>query len=121
MFDRRWSTYLVAFLSCWLCTFSFPEDEKVFICPATFEVAGNMTIGCIFSLTMLVLASIYQGLSGIFSATKPLNSMSFFPAHYLYGWLVCYFDTHYVLDLALAGPLMVHYSGFRGAKSLDDA
>jgi len=47
--------------------------------------------------------------------------MSLFLARYLYGWLACYFNAHYVLDLALAGPLMVHYSGFRGAKSFDDA
>jgi len=46
--------------------------------------------------------------------------MSFFPAHYLYGWLACYFNTHYVLDPAPVGPLMVHYSGFGGAKSFDD-
>jgi len=47
--------------------------------------------------------------------------MSFFPAHYLYGWLACYFNTHYILDPAPAGPLMVHYSGFGGAKCFDDA
>jgi len=80
-----------------------------------------MAAGCAFSLVVPVLASIYRGWSGIFSATKPLNSMSFFPAHYLYGWLEWYFNTHYVLDLAPVGPLMVHYSGFRGAKTFDDA
>jgi len=47
--------------------------------------------------------------------------MSFFPAHYLYGWLACYFSTHYILDLAPAGPLMVHYFGFGGAKSFTNA
>jgi len=63
-----------------LCTFALPEDEKRFIRPGTFEVASIMAAGCTF-----VLASIYRGLSGIFGATKPSNSMSFFPAHYLYG------------------------------------
>ena len=47
--------------------------------------------------------------------------MSFFHTHYLYGWLANYFNTHYVLDPAPAGPLMVHYSGFEGEKSFDDA
>jgi len=47
--------------------------------------------------------------------------MSFFLAHYLYGWLACYFSTYYVLDPAPASPLMVHYSGFGGAKSFEDA
>ena len=50
--------------------------------------------------------------------------MSFFLAHYLYGWLACYFSTDYVLDLAdpaPAGPLIVHYSSFGGPKSFEDA
>jgi len=47
--------------------------------------------------------------------------MSFFPTHYLYGWLECYFNTHYVLDPAPGGPLIVHYSGFGGTTSFDDA
>lgn len=76
-----------------------------------------MAVGCTNSLVVSVLASIYRGLNGIFSAEKPSNSMSLFPAHYPYGWLTCYFSTHYVLDLAPAGPLMVHYSNFEGAKS----
>jgi len=66
----RGSTYLAAFLSSWLCTFALPEDEKRFIRPSNFEVASNMAVGCTFSLVVLVLASIYRGLSGIFSAKK---------------------------------------------------
>jgi len=119
--DRRGSTYLAAFLSCWLYTFALPEDEKGFTRPGTFEVASKMATECTFSLAVPILASIYRGLSGISNATKPSNSMPFFPAYYLYGWLACYFNTHYVLDPAPAGPLMVHYSGFGGAKSFDDA
>ena len=80
-----------------------------------------MAVGCTYSLGVPVLAGIYRGLGGIFSAGKPSNSMSFFPAHYLYSWLACYFSTHYVLDPAPAGPLMVHYSGFGGVKSFKDA
>ena len=69
---------------------------------------------------MPVLPSIYRDLSGIFNEGKPSNSMSFFPTQYPYGWLACYFSTHYVVDLAPADPLMVHYSGFEGAKSFED-
>jgi len=47
--------------------------------------------------------------------------MSFFPTHYLHGWLAFYFNTHHVLDLTPAGTLMVHYSDFGGAKSFNDA
>jgi len=35
--DRRGSTYLAAFLSCWLCTFALPEDERGLIRPGTFK------------------------------------------------------------------------------------
>jgi len=119
--DGRGNTYLAAFLSCWLCTFAVPEDKKGFIRPGTFEAASKMVTGCTFSLAVPMLASIYRGLSGIFSATKPSNCMSFFPAQYLYGWLACYCNNHYVLDPALAGPLIVHYSSFGGAKSFDDS
>ena len=73
-----------------------------------------MVVGCTYSLAVSVLARIYRGLNGIFSVGKPSNSMSFFPAHYLYGWLACYFSTHYALDPTPAGPLMVHYFGFGG-------
>ena len=45
--------------------------------------------------------------------------MPFFPAHYLYGWLACFFNTHYVLDPAPSSPSIVHYSGFGEAKSFD--
>jgi len=80
-----------------------------------------MAIGCTFSLVVPVLASIYCGLNGISSASKPSNSISFFPAHYVYGWLTCYINTHYVLDPLPVGPLTAHYSGFGGPKSSDDA
>jgi len=76
---------LAAFLSCWLCTFALPEDEKGFIRPDTFEVASKMAARCTFSLAVPVLARIYQGLNGIFTTTKLSNSMSFFPANYPYG------------------------------------
>ena len=118
--DRRQSTYVATFLSYWLCIFALPEDEKGFIHPGIFEVASNMAVGCTYSFAVPELASIYRGLSGIFSAGKSSNSMSFFPAHYLYCWLTCYFSTHFVLDPAPAGPLMVHYFGFGGAKSFED-
>jgi len=119
--DRREITYLTTYLSCWLCTFVLTEDEKRFMRPRTFEVASNVVVGCTFSLIVPVLASIYRGLNSISSASKPSNSISFFPADYVYGWLACYFNTHYVLDNLLAGSLMAHYSDFGGAKSFDDA
>ncbi|KAL2896031.1 hypothetical protein RDABS01_037815 [Bienertia sinuspersici] len=39
-----------------------------------------------------------------------------FPTHYVYGWLAHYFNTNYVVDPPLAGPLMVIFSGAQGAK-----
>jgi len=46
--------------------------------------------------------------------------MSFFPAHYRYGWIACYFNTHYVLGPIPVSSLMVHHSSFGGAKNFDD-
>ena len=97
------------------------EDEKGCICPGTFELASNVAAGCTFSLLVPVLTSIYRGLNDISNASKPSNSMSFILAHYVYGWLACYFNIHYILDLLLAGPLMAHDSGFGGTKGFDDA
>jgi len=94
--------------------FCSPEDEKGFIRPGTFEVASNMAVGCTFNIIVPVLPSIYRGLSDIFSAAQPSNSKSFFRAHYIYGWPAFYFNTHYMFDPAPAGPLVVHYSSFRG-------
>jgi len=70
-----------------------------------------MASGCTFSLAVLVLASLYSGLNEIADAAKPSYSRSFFPCHYLYGWLAHYFQTHHVLHPAPPGPLMVRYSG----------
>jgi len=56
--NERGSTYLAAFLSCCLCTFALPEDEKGFIRPNTFEVASNMAVGCTFNLAVPVSISI---------------------------------------------------------------
>jgi len=68
-----------------------------------------MASGCTFSLAVLVLASLDHGLNGITHAAKPSYSFSFFPCHYLYGWLTHYFQTHHVLHSSPLGPLMVQY------------
>jgi len=72
--NRRESTYLAAFFFPYcLCIFALPEDEKGFIRPGTFEAASNMAVGCTYGLAVLVFASIYRGLSGVFSAKKTLK------------------------------------------------
>jgi len=58
-----------------------------------------------------VLTSIYRGLNGITKAVKPSYSRSFFPCHYLHGWLAHYFKSHLVLQPPYPGPLMVCYFG----------
>jgi len=69
-----------------------------------------MASGTIFNLAVPMLASIYHGLNGLTTATKPYHSRSFFPWHYLHGWLIHYFKTHHVLQPP-PGPLMVRSSG----------
>jgi len=84
---RRQSTYLAAFLLCWLCVFALAEIGEKFIRLGTFEVASLTTSGTTFGLAIPMLASIYHGLNRITKAGKPSLSGSFFPSYYLYGWL----------------------------------
>ncbi|KAL2937172.1 3 4-dihydroxy-2-butanone 4-phosphate synthase [Bienertia sinuspersici] len=56
-------TYVVAFLSCWLCVFVLPENENRLIRPGTFEVAILIERGETYSIAIAVLASIYRGLN----------------------------------------------------------
>jgi len=89
--EERESTYLVAYLSCWLCVFALLETGDRLIRPETFKTASLMASGCTFGLVVPVLASLYRGLNGIAHAAKPSYSRSFFTCHYLYGWLVHFF------------------------------
>ncbi|KAL2933916.1 GATA transcription factor 14 [Bienertia sinuspersici] len=114
--NRRQTTYVAAFLSCWLCAFVLPENDERLIRPSTFEIATLMAQGQTFSLAIPVLASIYRGLNIISRSPKPAYSGASFPTHYVYGWLAHYFNTNYVVDLPPAGPLMVIFSGAQGAK-----
>lgn len=115
--ERRESTYLAAYLSCWLCVFALPETGEKIIRPGTFEAASLMASGTTFSLAIPVLASIYHGLNGLTMAAKPSHSRSFFPWHYLNGWLAHYFKTHHALQPPPLGPLMVRYSGSQMTRS----
>ena len=99
--EKRESTYLVAFLSCWLHVFALLETGERFIHPGTFETAHLMASGSTFSLAIPVLGSIYCGLNEITNALKPSCSQSFFPYHFVYGWLAHYFKNHHVLQPTL--------------------
>ena len=116
--EKRESTYLAAYLSCWLCVFALPETKDWLIHPETFETASLMASGCKFSLALAVpvLASLYHGLNGIAYAVKPSYSRSFFSCHYLFVWLAHYFQTHHMLHPSPLGPLMVWYSGPLSAR-----
>jgi len=109
--DRRESTYLAAYLSCWLCVFALPKTGEKFIHLDTFEADSLMASSTIFSLVVPVLASIYHGLNGITTVVMPYHSRSFFSCYYLHGWLTHYFKTHHILQPPPSGPLMVLYSG----------
>jgi len=71
-----------------------------------------MALGYTFSSAFLILGSVDPDLNGKAQATKPSHLLSFFPSHYLYGWLAHYFKTHRVIQHTPLGPLMLHYSGF---------
>lgn len=117
---RRETTYIAAFLSCWICVFVLPENEDRLIRPGTFEIAVLMARGETFSLALPVLASIYRGLNTISDSSNPSYSGAYFPAHYLYGWLAHYFAVNHVVDPSPRGPMMVCFSGAQGSKVFKD-
>ncbi|MCD7458860.1 hypothetical protein HAX54_039405, partial [Datura stramonium] len=99
-------TYLVAFLSCWLCAFVLPSEEGDFIRPETFKKETMMATKRNISLAVPVLASIYSGLNKI-SQSSQLDIVRIrFPIHYVYGWLAHYFKTHYAFSNGPSNPLM---------------
>ncbi|KAL2895349.1 E3 ubiquitin-protein ligase TRIM71 [Bienertia sinuspersici] len=115
--SRRQTTYVAAFLSCWLCAFVLPENDERLIRPSTFEMATLMTRGQTFSLAIPVLASIYRGFNVISRSSKPVYSGASFPTHYVYEWLAHYFNTNYVVDPPPAGPLMARALIHEGSKA----
>ena len=52
--------------------------------PRVFKVASRMAQGETFSLVVLVLASIYNGLNEIACSSKLETNAYIFPIHYLY-------------------------------------
>ncbi|GFS43524.1 translation initiation factor eIF3 subunit [Actinidia rufa] len=79
--------------------------------PTTFKVASMMASCQEICLAIPVLTSSYKGLNK-FASSSTL-------AHYLYAWLAYYFNTHYLIRIALAGPKMIEYSGEGAAKYFD--
>ena len=78
-----------------------------------------MAQGETFSLVVLVLASIYNGLNEIDCSSKPRTNASIFPIHYLYGWLGEYFDTHFISLSWNHSPRMTYYPDEFSAKCFD--
>jgi len=62
--NKKDETYVVAFLSIWLCAFGFPKVENS-IRPETFKMASMMAGERKISLVVPDLASIYHGLNKI--------------------------------------------------------
>ncbi|KAB2626732.1 hypothetical protein D8674_020350 [Pyrus ussuriensis x Pyrus communis] len=108
-------SYLAAFLACWLCKFVFSEDNVNLIRPGVFKVASKMAAGEYFSLAILVLANMYNGLSIVSNSTSIEDRVAVLPYHYVYDKSGPSSST-----LAKLGPLMKKYSGVLFAKSFDD-
>ena len=104
--------------------FVLPTSEENIIRPGTFKIASFLAEGRKYSLAVPVLTSIYRGLNGISKSTQPGQSYSYFPFHYVYGWLAFYFGTHYLIPDELQGPVqgpkMSQYSGEGGAKYFNE-
>ncbi|KAB2629426.1 hypothetical protein D8674_034221 [Pyrus ussuriensis x Pyrus communis] len=109
-------SYLAAFLACWLCKFVFPTCDVNFVCPGVFKVASKMVVSESFSLAILVLANIYNGLSVVSNSTSTEDHAAVLPYHYMYDK-----SGPSSLTSVKLGPLMTKYSGVLSLKSLDDS
>ncbi|KAL0405766.1 UNVERIFIED_CONTAM: hypothetical protein Slati_3890500 [Sesamum latifolium] len=78
-----------------------------------------MASGRRVSLTIPVLASIYEGLNIAATSSRPARTSHSFPVHFVYAWLASYFKTHYPVWQGLCGPKMIRFSGEGGAKYYD--
>ena len=85
-----------------------------------FKVASRMAQSKAFSLVVLVLARIYNGLNKIACSSKPRTNASIFPIHYLYGWLDEYFDTYFISPSWNHPLQMTYYANEFSAKCFDD-
>uniref|UniRef100_A0A9I9E0Z8 Uncharacterized protein n=1 Tax=Cucumis melo TaxID=3656 RepID=A0A9I9E0Z8_CUCME len=74
--DLKDETYLVAFLSCWLCLFVFLQKGS-FLRPGVFRAASLMATDTIYSLAVPVSANIYHGLGLITKASNLIGCMDF--------------------------------------------
>ncbi|KAL2935837.1 Huntingtin-interacting protein 1-related protein [Bienertia sinuspersici] len=83
------STYLVAFLSCWLCAFVLPLKN----------------LGCIRP------GVIYHGLNELSRSSTPGRSCNNFSAHYVYAWTAQYFRSHCMSVHNFAGAQMLAFHG----------
>ncbi|GAA0140046.1 hypothetical protein LIER_35180 [Lithospermum erythrorhizon] len=101
--------YCAIFLSCCLCVFFLPLDATGSIRPSVFKMASYMAAGKTVSPAIPVLASIYRGLHLITTARYPINSGSYFPVHYLLGWMGTYLHTCLALKKYPPSPHMERY------------
>ena len=72
--EKRESSYLTAYLSCWPYVFTLSETGDRIVGPETLETTNLMASSYTFSLVVPILASLYHGLNGITHAVKPFHS-----------------------------------------------
>ena len=78
-------TYLAVFLACWLWKFVLLGEGVNLICLGVFKVASRIAQGETFSLAIMVLVSIYNGLNEIACSSKLETNAFIFLIHHLYG------------------------------------
>lgn len=105
----RDKTYLVVFLSYWLCLSIFPH-KGVYLPLGVFRIASLMADEHTFRLIVLVLVNIYHGLGLIIEASNLIGCIDFcFPMHYVQGWLTYYFNTDYHIPSDICSSKMANF------------
>ncbi|KAF8404495.1 hypothetical protein HHK36_009380 [Tetracentron sinense] len=110
---------VAAYLSLWLCRFVFPYSGSDMLRPGTFKAAVLMASGTTFSLVPPLLACLYRGLSNTYWGLKKEKevgfSTSFFPLHYLYGWVGLHFPRGIFANIDTSVPYLSRVSGICNA------
>ncbi|KAJ8424351.1 hypothetical protein Cgig2_033470 [Carnegiea gigantea] len=116
---KHTETFLVAFLSYWLCLFILLVKDTSYIYLGTFSVASSIERGQAYCLSSAILTIIYRGLSEICHSAHPGGKGGHIPWNFLYAWMTKYFRTYDFDDNVSSNLRMLKFSGFGRAKTFD--
>jgi hypothetical protein len=121
--DRE--TYLIAFISWWICYFMLPNSPVYTIWPSMFVMASLIAHGDRISLVVPVLANIYRALHVLTSSRSPSHCQELIIWHLISGWLHMHWSGSYDPRMAITLrdhlPLLSDLAGVQPALLTSEA